>query len=65
NNLILVRTLRSTSKITTLGKLFKTKIDTLIAYSVFKFEVYNPNVYSSICIFKLRIVNEVKGKTTN
>jgi hypothetical protein len=42
-----------------------TKINALIKRSVFKFKIYNPNIYRGNCIFKLRIINEVKGKTTN
>jgi hypothetical protein len=69
DNLVLAKTLRSTSKITTPGQPFKkltqTKINALIKRGVFKFEIYDPNIHSSNCIFKSRIVNKVKGKTTD
>jgi hypothetical protein len=69
DDLVLARTLRSTGKITTPGQPFEkstqTEIDALIARGVFKFEVYNPKIHGGVRIFKSRIVNEVKGKTTN
>ena len=69
DDLVLAQALRSTGKITTPGQPFEAstqaEIDALIARGVFKFEIYDPNVYSSICIFKLRIINEVKSKTTD
>jgi hypothetical protein len=69
DDLVLARTLRSTGKITTPGQPFEkstqTEIDALIARGVFKFEVYNPKIHGGVRIFKSRIVNEVKVKTTN
>jgi hypothetical protein len=32
---------------------------------VFKFKKYNPTKFDKIYIFKLRIVNKIKGKATN
>jgi len=32
---------------------------------VFKFKKYNPTKFNGVCIFKLRMVNEIKGKATN
>jgi hypothetical protein len=37
----------------------------LIAQGVFRFEQYDADKHSSVRIFKSRIVNEVKGKTTD
>jgi hypothetical protein len=69
DDLVLARTLRSTGKITTPGQPFEkstqTEIDALIVRGVFQFEVYNPKIHGGVRIFKSRIVNEVKGKTTN
>jgi hypothetical protein len=60
--------LRTTGKITTLGKPFelstKAEIEALIARGVFRFEEYDPYLHGGIRIFKSRIVNKVKGKTT-
>lgn len=61
--------LRLDRKITTPGKPFeestKAEIDALIAQGVFRFEQYDADKHSSVRIFKSRIVNEVKGKTTD
>ena len=69
DDLVLAQALRSTGKITTPGQPFEAstqaEIDALIARGVFKFEIYNPNIHGGNCIFKSRIVNKVKGKTTN
>ena len=32
---------------------------------VFKFKKYNLTKFNGVCIFKLRIVNKIKGKATN
>ena len=32
---------------------------------VFKFKKYNPTKFNGVYIFKLRIVNKIKGKATN
>ena len=37
----------------------------LIIRGVFKFKKYNPTKFDKVYIFKLRIVNEIKGKATN
>jgi hypothetical protein len=59
--------LRAEGKITTLGALFKeldcTEMDTLIANGTFKVLSYNPLKHLRR-IFNLRLVREVKGKTT-
>ena len=68
DNLVLSRKLRATAKITTLGELFKlstkAEINALITRRVFCFKEYNPQRHSGIRVFKLRIVNEIKDKTT-
>ena len=55
--------------IITLGAPFqafnKQEIDGLIAKEVFKFEKYNPIKFNRVHIFKLKIVNKIKGKATN
>jgi len=40
-------------------------MDTLISRGVFAFKIFNLTKYSSIRIFKSRIVYKVKGKATN
>ncbi|KAF2028537.1 hypothetical protein EK21DRAFT_90515 [Setomelanomma holmii] len=69
DDLILAQALRSAGKIITLEQPFKkstqTEIDALIACGVFKFVVYDPKIHGGVRIFKSRIVNEVKGKTTD
>ena len=32
---------------------------------VFKFKKYNPIKFNGVCIFKLRMVNKIKGKATD
>ena len=32
---------------------------------VFEFKKYNPTKFNGVRIFKLRMVNEIKGKATN
>jgi hypothetical protein len=65
---VLSQKLRTTGKITTPGELFelstKAEIEALIARGVFWFEEYDLYLHGGIRIFKSRIVNEVKGKTT-
>ncbi|OCK93858.1 uncharacterized protein K441DRAFT_563770, partial [Cenococcum geophilum 1.58] len=41
------------------------KINSLIIRGVFKFKKYNPIKFNKVCIFKLRMVNKIKGKATN
>ncbi|OCK86696.1 uncharacterized protein K441DRAFT_598114, partial [Cenococcum geophilum 1.58] len=41
------------------------EIDSLIVRGVFKFKKYNPTKFNKVRIFKLRIVNKIKGKATN
>ncbi|KAF7578000.1 hypothetical protein PtrM4_022400 [Pyrenophora tritici-repentis] len=69
DDIVLARTLRTTGKITTPGEPFelstKTEIDALITRGVFRFEPFNLAKHGGIRIFKSRIVNEVKGKTTD
>ncbi|OCK93989.1 uncharacterized protein K441DRAFT_562940, partial [Cenococcum geophilum 1.58] len=43
----------------------KQEIDSLITRGVFKFKKYNPTKFNGIRIFKLKIVNKIKGKATN
>ena len=31
---------------------------------VFKFKKYNPTKFNRVCIFKLKMVNKIKGKAT-
>ena len=53
----------------TLGALFqvsnKQEIDSLIIKKVFKFKKYDFTKFNRVCIFKLRMVNKIKGKATN
>ncbi|KAK1914231.1 hypothetical protein P3342_007477 [Pyrenophora teres f. teres] len=69
DDIVLARTLRTTGKITTPGEPFemstRTEIDGLITRGVFRFEPYDLAKHGGIRIFKSRIVNEVKGKTTD
>ncbi|KAK1914262.1 hypothetical protein P3342_007508 [Pyrenophora teres f. teres] len=69
DDIVLARTLRTTGKITTPGEPFemstRTEIDGLITRGVFRFEPFDPAKHGGIRIFKSRIVNEVKGKTTD
>jgi len=43
----------------------KQEINGLITRGVFKFKKYNPTKFNGVRIFKLRIVNKIKGKATN
>ena len=43
----------------------KQEIDGLIIKGVFKFKKYDPIKFNRVRIFKLRIVNKIKGKATN
>ncbi|CAE7021550.1 Polyprotein [Pyrenophora teres f. teres] len=69
DDIVLARTLRTTGKITTPGEPFemstRTEIDGLITRGVFRFEPFDPAKHGGIRIFKSRIFNEVKGKTTD
>jgi hypothetical protein len=60
--------LRNDGVITTLGAPFEAsnnqEISNLVGRGVFKFKLYNKELYSRICIFKSRLVQEIKGKTT-
>ena len=53
----------------TSGALFqasnKQEINSLIIRGVFKFKKYNPTKFNRVYIFKLRMVNKIKGKATN
>ena len=65
----LAKQLRKEGRIITPGAPFQAsnrqEIDGLIARGVFKFEKYNPTKFDKVRIFKLRMVNEIKGKATN
>jgi hypothetical protein len=60
--------LRNDRVITTLGAPFEAsdeqEISNLVGRGVFKFELYDKELHGGICIFKSRLVQEVKGKTT-
>src|SRR6266568_5477755 len=43
----------------------KQEINSLIIREVFKFKKYNPTKFNRVHIFKLKIVNKIKGKATN
>ena len=43
----------------------KQEIDSFIIKKVFKFKKYNFIKFNRVYIFKLRIVNKIKGKATN
>lgn len=66
---VLAVQLRAEGKITTPGKPFEEsaqqEIDSLIARGVFEFVPFNKREHGDTRIFKARIVNEVKGKTTD
>ena len=68
-NIELSLKLQKDSIITTPGGPFKKsqqqEINGLITKGVFKFIQYNPNKYSGIQIFNLRLINKVKGKAIN
>lgn len=61
--------LRADGKITTPGEPFEEsstqEIESLIARGVFEFVKYDEDLHGDAEIFKSRIVNEVKGKTTD
>ena len=61
--------LRKEGIITTLGLLFKAsqkqEIKGMIRRRVFSFKSYDLVKHANICIFKSRIINKIKGKTTN
>jgi hypothetical protein len=65
----LTKQLQKESRIITLGAPFqvsnKQEIDGLIIRRVFKFEKYDPIKFNGVRIFKLRIVNKIKGKATD
>ena len=66
---IKTKQLRKEGRITTPGAPFeasdKQEIEGLIARGIFKFEIYDPAKFEGARIFNLRIVNEIKGKTTD
>ena len=68
-NFKLINQLQKEGCIITLGAPFqvsnKQKIDSLIIRGVLKFKKYNPTKFNRVYIFKLRIVNKIKGKATN
>ncbi|OCK89796.1 uncharacterized protein K441DRAFT_582367, partial [Cenococcum geophilum 1.58] len=41
------------------------EINGFIVRGVFKFKKYNPIKFNGVRIFKLRMVNKIKGKATN
>ena len=43
----------------------KQEIDNFIIRGIFKFKKFNFIKFNKVYIFKLRIVNKIKGKTTN
>ena len=43
----------------------KQEINSLITKRVFKFKKYNPIKFNRVRIFKLKIVNKIKGKAIN
>jgi hypothetical protein len=43
----------------------KQEINGLITREVFKFKKYDPIKFNRVWIFKLRMVNKIKGKATN
>ena len=53
----------------TLGASFqvsnKQEINSLTIKGVFKFKKYNPIKFNKVYIFKLKIVNKIKGKATD
>ena len=68
-NFKLIKQLWKEGRIITLGAPFqasdKQEIDGLITRGVFKFEKYDPTKFDEVRIFKLRMVNEIKGKATD
>jgi hypothetical protein len=69
DNIILAKKLRQKERITTSGKPFETfqraEIEGLIGNGVFRVKRYDFTKYNGIRIFKSRIINEIKGKSTN
>ena len=65
----LAKQLQKEGRITTLGAPFqvsnKQEIDSLIIRRVFKFKKYNPIKFDRVYIFKLKMVNKIKGKATD
>ena len=65
----LAKQLQKEGCITTPGAPFqvsdKQEINSLITRGVFKFKKYDPTKFNKVCIFKLRMVNKIKGKATN
>jgi hypothetical protein len=61
--------LQRKGKITTPGKSFElsnqTEIEALIGNEILRFKQYDPVKHKNIRIFKSRIINEIKGKTTD
>ena len=43
----------------------KQKINSFIIKKVFKFKKYDPTKFNKVYIFKLKIINKIKGKATN
>jgi hypothetical protein len=68
SNFDLAIKLRAEGKIKTSGDPFKASIKeelkALRALGVFKIVEFNPCKHGNICIFNLRFVNKIKGKTT-
>ena len=68
-NFKFVKQLRKEDYIITLGAPFqafnKQEIDGFIIKGVFKFKKYNPIKFNRVRIFKLKMVNKIKGKATN
>jgi len=68
DNLKLAIKLRNDRVITTAGEPFEAsnnqEISDLVGQGVFKFKQYDEKLHSGIRIFKLRLVREIKGKTT-
>ena len=65
----LAKRLQKESHITTPGAPFqasnKQEINSLIIRGVFKFKKYNPIKFNRVYIFKLKMVNKIKGKATD
>ena len=68
-NFKLVKQLYKEGRIITSGVPFqvfnKQEIDSFIIRKIFKFKKYNLIKFNRVRIFKLKIVNEIKGKATN
>ena len=62
----LTKQFQKESRITTPGAPFqasnKQEINSFITRGVFKFKKYDPIKFNKVYIFKLRMVNEIKGK---